>query len=77
MRAFAADPPPARLAFFTAPQGSTADTHRTLPRLAERLRLGDAGLEALLGDWLEGVYTADDLDAALAARASLTHGETA
>ena len=75
VRAFAADAPPARLAFFTAPSAAGADPHRTLPRLAERLKLGDAGLAALLGDWLEGVYTAEDLDAALAARASLTHGE--
>ena len=50
-------------------------SHRTLPRLADLLHLGDAGLAALLGDWLEGVYTASDFDAALAARSSLTHGE--
>ncbi len=75
VRAFAGDPPPARLAFFTAPQAAAEDRHRTLPRLVEKLHLGDAGLAALLGDWLEGVYTAPDLDAALAARGSLTHGE--
>jgi chromosome segregation protein len=75
VRAFAADAPPSRLAFFTAPDGSYAPSHRTLPRLAELLHLGDAGLAALLADWLEGVYTANDLDAALAARSSLTHGE--
>ncbi len=75
VRAFATDPPPSRLAFFTAPDAAKPDPHRTLPRLAEKLHLGDAGLQALLGDWLEGVYTADDLDAALAARSRLTHGE--
>ena len=75
MRAFAADAPPARLAFFTTPAAPTPPAHRTLPRLAELLHLGDSGLTALLGDWLEGVYTAADLDAALAARSSLTHGE--
>jgi chromosome segregation protein len=75
LRAFAADPPPARLAFYTLPQAATPDTHRTLPRLAELLRLGDAGLQALLGDWLEGVYTAGSLDEALAQRGKLTHGE--
>jgi chromosome segregation protein len=75
VRAFAADAPPARLAFYTPPSGAIANTHRTLPRLTDLLRLGDAGLEALLNDWLEGVYTAPDLDAALAARAQLTHGE--
>ncbi|MBE7418515.1 MAG: chromosome segregation protein SMC [Ideonella sp.] len=75
LRAFAADPPPARLAFYTVPQAAAPDTHRTLPRLAELLRLGDAGLQALLGDWLEGVYTAPSLDDALAQRGKLTHGE--
>src|SRR6185437_6716283 len=75
VRAFAADAPPARLAFFTTPGAPLAPSHRTLPRLAELLHLGDAGLSALLGDWLEGVYTAADLDAALASRSSLTHGE--
>ncbi|MDQ6628991.1 MAG: chromosome segregation protein SMC [Pseudomonadota bacterium] len=75
VRAFAGDPPPARLAFFTTPSAPAAPAHHTLPRLADRLQLGDAGLAALLGDWLEGVYTATDLDAAIAARASLTHGE--
>jgi chromosome segregation protein SMC/fructose-1,6-bisphosphatase class II len=75
VRAFAADAPPARLAFFTTPSAPIASEHRTLPRLTDLLHLGDSGLTALLGDWLEGVYTATDLDAALAARSSLTHGE--
>ena len=42
-------------------------THQTLPRLSDLLRLNDAGLKALLNDWLEGVYTAETLDEALAA----------
>ena len=75
VRAFAADAPPSRLAFFTSAAASHASSHHTLPRLADLLHLGDAGLQALLGDWLEGVYTASDFDAALAARSSLTHGE--
>ncbi len=75
VRAFAADAPPARLAFFTAAATPHAAVPGGLPRLADRLHLGDSGLAALLGDWLEGVYTADDFDAALAARASLGHGE--
>ncbi len=75
VRAFATDAPPSRLAFFTAPAAAHPTSHRTLPRLADLLHLGDAGLQALLGDWLEGVYTASDFDAALAARSSLTHGE--
>jgi chromosome segregation protein len=73
--AFATDAPPARLAFYTPPSASIANTHRTLPRLSDLLRLGDAGLSALLNDWLEGVYTATSLDEALAHRAELTQGE--
>ena len=75
VRAFAADAPPSRLAFFTAPNAAHPNSHQTLPRLADLLHLGDAGLSALLGDWLEGVYTASDIDEALAARSRLTHGE--
>ncbi|HEX6363973.1 MAG TPA: chromosome segregation protein SMC, partial [Albitalea sp.] len=75
VRAFAADAPPAKLAFYTPPSAIIANTHQTLPRLSDLLRLGDAGLKALLNDWLEGVYTAPDLDEALANRGKLTHGE--
>lgn len=75
VRAFAGDPPPARLAFYSPPAAAIANTHQTLPRLTDLLRLGDAGLKALLNDWLEGVYTASSLDEALAARGQLTHGE--
>ncbi|HSW04776.1 chromosome segregation protein SMC [Aquabacterium sp.] len=75
VRAFAADPPPSRLAFYTPPQAAISNTHETLSRLSELLRLGDAGLKALLNDWLEGVYTATSIDDALANRNKLTHGE--
>jgi chromosome segregation protein len=75
VRAFAADAPPAKLAFYALPNGAVAGAHHTLPRLAELLRLGDAGLKALLSDWLAGVYTASSIDEALAARTQLTHGE--
>ncbi len=76
VRAFAADPPPAKLAFYTPPNAAAPSGGSGLPRLADLLRLGDAGLKALLGDWLDGVYTAASLDDALAARASLRHGES-
>ncbi len=75
VRAFANDAPPSKLAFYTRPAAALPSTHNTLPRLSELLRLGDAGLKALLGDWLEGVYTASSFDEALANRARLTHGE--
>jgi len=75
VRAFALDAPPAKLAFYSPPQSAIANTHQTLPRLSDLLRLGDAGLKALLNDWLEGVYTAQHIDEALVARDKLTHGE--
>ncbi len=75
VRAFAGDPPPSRLAFYTPPQAAISNTHETLSRLSEMLRLNDAGLKALLNDWLEGVYTATSIDEALANRGKLTHGE--
>jgi chromosome segregation protein len=75
VRAFAADAPPAKLAFYTADASGVPSAGNGLPRLADLLRLGDAGLKALLGDWLEGIYTAEGLDQALAARGQLRHGE--
>jgi chromosome segregation protein len=75
VRAFEQDAPPAKLAFYSLPQPGLSSPHQTLPRLSELLRLNDAGLKALLNDWLEGVYTAANLDEALASRHKLTHGE--
>jgi chromosome segregation protein len=75
VRAFAADAPPAKLAFYALGGVAPSRGHQTLPRLAHKLHLGDAGLQALLSDWLEGVYTAAGIDEALAQRAQLTHGE--
>ncbi|NRF68743.1 chromosome segregation protein SMC [Aquincola sp. S2] len=75
VRAFADDAPPAKLAFYTPPQAAISNTHLTLSPLSTLLRLGDAGLTALLNDWLEGVYTAGSIDEALANRGKLTHGE--
>jgi chromosome segregation protein len=75
VRSFASDAPPAKLAFYTPPQAAISNTHQTLSRLSDLLRLNDAGLKALLNDWLEGVYTAVTIDDALGARDQLTHGE--
>ena len=75
IRAFANDAPPAKLAFYTPPQAAISNSHQTLSKLSDLLRLSDAGLKALLNDWLEGVYTAANIDEALAERAKLTHGE--
>ncbi len=75
VRAFAADAPPAKLAFYAVGGVASSAGQSTLPRLSHKLRLGDAGLQALLSDWLEGVYTAASIEEALAQRAQLTHGE--
>jgi chromosome segregation protein len=46
-----------------------------LPRLSDLLRLNDAGQKALLTDWLNGCFTAPNLDEALAKRSSLQPGQ--
>lgn len=72
------DAPPAKLAFYAAPQAAAparTNSALNLKPLADLLRLNDAGLAALLGDWLHGCYTAEKLDDALAARERLQTGE--
>jgi chromosome segregation protein len=75
VRAFATDAPPAKLAFYALPQAGPGEPQHTLPRLSQRLRLNDAGLRGLLVDWLAGVYTAESIEDALAARSQLAQGE--
>ncbi|MEJ8837410.1 chromosome segregation protein SMC [Ramlibacter sp. AN1133] len=76
VRSFAGDAPPAKLAFYHAPAAAVPEVAPALPRLADLLRLNDAGQKALLGDWLHGCYTAATLEEALAARDKLQPGET-
>ncbi len=72
---FAADPPPAKLAFFAAPAaGAASPPPAGLRPLAALLRDIDPGLQAVLADWLERVYAADSLDDALRRRAQLPAG---
>jgi chromosome segregation protein len=75
VRAFAGDTPPAKLTFYTPPSASAPDSHNALPRLADLLRLNDAGQKALLADWLQGCYTATSFEDALASRDKLQAGE--
>jgi chromosome segregation protein len=75
VRAFAGDPPPAKLAFYHAPAAAAPEGASALPRLADLLRLNDAGQKALLVDWLHGSYTAASLEDALASRDKLQPGE--
>lgn len=71
----AGDAPPAKLAFFTPPAAPLPAASARLPRLSDLLRIHDAGLRAVLNDWLTGCYTAATLDEALNRRDQLQAGE--
>ena len=71
-----ADAPPAKLAFYSLPQAGAPESPSRLPRLSGLLRLHDAGLRALLVDWLDGCFTATSLEEALAQREQLLPGQT-
>jgi len=75
VRAFAADAPPAKLAFFSPPQAGAPEAATALPRLADILRVGDAGQHAVLVAWLHGCFSAASLDDALAQRTQLRGAE--
>ncbi|CAN5807077.1 chromosome segregation protein SMC [soil metagenome] len=75
VRAFGADAPPAKLAFYSPPSAGAPQGQGTLPRLSDLLRLNDAGLQALLVEWLHGCYTAQSFEEALALREKLQPGE--
>ncbi|OUM02896.1 chromosome segregation protein SMC [Variovorax sp. JS1663] len=75
VRAFGSDAPPAKLAFYSPPSAAVPQAPGALPRLADLLRLGDAGQQALLADWLHGCYTAPTLEEALGQRDRLQPGE--
>jgi chromosome segregation protein len=75
VRAFAQDAPPAKLAFYSAPQAAAPEKASSLPKLVDLLRVNDAGLKALLSGWLHGCYTSNSVEDALAARDKLQPGE--
>jgi chromosome segregation protein len=75
VRAFGNDAPPAKLSFYSPPAAGAPEAASALPRLADLLRLNDAGQKALLSDWLHGCYTAATLEDALAQRDKLRPGE--
>ena len=75
VRAFGNDAPPAKLAFYSPPSAGAPAGQGALPRLSELLRLSDAGLQALLVDWLHGCFTAQSFDEAMAQRGQLQPGE--
>ncbi len=75
VRAFATDVPPAKLSFYSLPTAAAPEGPSALPRLADLLRLNDAGQKALLSDWLQGCYTAASFEDAMALRDKLQPGE--
>ncbi|MEY3409024.1 MAG: Chromosome partition protein Smc, partial [Pseudomonadota bacterium] len=79
VKAFASDTPPAKLSFYSPPNGTTTTARKGLPAacrpLSDLLRLSDAGLSALLTDWLQGCFTAPSLEDAMAWRDQLQGSE--
>jgi chromosome segregation protein len=71
VKAFASDAPPAKLAFYAPPSAALPrEAPAGLRPLLSLVRIDDAGLRAVLSDWLGNVYIADDLAQALATRSS-------
>ncbi|MDM0111093.1 chromosome segregation protein SMC [Variovorax sp. J22R133] len=68
------DAPPAKLAFFSPPSAALPPAAGSLPRLADLLRLNDAGLQALLADWLHDSFTTQTFEEALSLRDKLPPG---
>ncbi len=75
LRAFAPDAPPTKLSFYQAPDFDSPPASVKLPRLTDLMRAGDAGIKALLAEWLHGVFTADSVESALSLRHQLAPGE--
>ena len=75
VKAFATDAPPAKLAFYAPPNaGRPQETPAGLRPLLALMRIDDAGLRAVLTDWLGQVFVADDIAQALATRSQLPDG---
>ena len=75
VQAFRSDAPPAKLTFFSPPAAASVAQAASLPRLLDVVQVHDAGLAAVLASWLEGCYSAPNLEDALAQRDSLRAGE--
>ncbi|MEI8324352.1 MAG: chromosome segregation protein SMC [Betaproteobacteria bacterium] len=77
--AVGAQAPAAKLTFFSLPPAALpapgAPHLEQVRPLLELLRLNDAGLRALLADWLHGCYIAPSMDEALSLRHQLQTGE--
>jgi chromosome segregation protein len=75
VKAFALEPPPTKLSFYSPSAAAVSPSSDTRSRLVDLLRVHDAGQKALLSHWLAHAYTAPTLEAALSQRASLMPGE--
>jgi chromosome segregation protein len=75
-KAFFSDAPPAKLALYSPSMAGAAPAPDVpgLKPFASLLKLNDAGLRGLLGDWLHNVFAAEDAHSALAERARLPAG---
>ena len=75
VKAFANDAPPAKLAFYAPPSAAQAPAAPAgMTPLLSLVRIDDAGLRAVLTEWLGSTFVADDLAQALAQRAQLPSG---
>ncbi len=75
VKAFASDAPPAKLAFYAPPAaGEPPAAVAGLRPVLSLVRIDDAGIRAVLNDWLGNVYVADDVAQALATRTQLPAG---
>ena len=76
VKAFGQDAPPAKLSFYSPPAAEVPPAARAgLKPLTDWLRLNDEGQKALLAEWLQGCWTAANLDEAMAQRSQLQAGE--
>ena len=74
--AFAVDPPPTKLTFFTPdPAAANADATTGLPPLLARVQSHHPAQGRVLADWLRGCYSAESFEEALAQRGRLGAGE--
>jgi chromosome segregation protein len=68
-------PPTSLVLFSSSPANGTVPSRRPWPQLSAQVTVLEPYLADVLHDWLHGSYTADSLEAALALRGQLEHGE--
>ena len=73
--AFAVDPPPTKLTFFTPDPAAAEAAAGDLPPLLAQLQSHHPAQGRVLADWLRGCYSAESFDDALAQRGRLGPGE--